>query len=51
MANIMKNRINTVLSQKAVTLINDSLKAVMDQLPEKGAVTLEDEDRNNKPDN
>ncbi|MFA6059785.1 MAG: hypothetical protein WC756_16390 [Taibaiella sp.] len=45
MANIMKNRINTVLSQNAVTLINDSLKAIMDQLPEKGTITLEDGDR------
>ena len=41
----MKNRINTVLSQNAITLISDSLQAVMDQLPEKGTITLEDEDR------
>ncbi|MFA6056825.1 MAG: hypothetical protein WC756_01410 [Taibaiella sp.] len=45
MANIMKNRINTVLSQNAINLIGESLKTVIEQLPEKGAITLEEGDR------
>jgi hypothetical protein len=45
MANIMKNRLNTVLSQNAVNQINDSLQNVLQQLPEKGNVTLTDDDR------
>jgi hypothetical protein len=45
MANIMKNRVNTVLSQNTITQITDCLKTIIELLPEKGAITLEDEDR------
>ncbi|MFA6060403.1 MAG: hypothetical protein WC756_19540 [Taibaiella sp.] len=45
MANIMKNRINTVLSQNTIDLITQSLKTVIEQLPEKGTITLEEGDR------
>jgi hypothetical protein len=49
MANIMKNRINTVLSQNTVDLINKSLQTVIQQLPEQGTITLEDQDRYDLP--
>jgi hypothetical protein len=45
MANIMKNRINTVLSQNTVDSINNSLKAVLEALPGKGNITLDQDDR------
>ena len=45
MSNVMKNRINTVLSQNTVDLINNSLQTIIKQLPEQGTITLEDQDR------
>jgi hypothetical protein len=45
MSNVMKNRINTVLSQNTIDLINSSLQTVIKQLPEQGTITLEDQDR------
>jgi hypothetical protein len=49
MGNVMKNRINTVLSQNTVDLINGNLKGVLEALPEKGNITLDNDDRYSLP--
>lgn len=41
----MKNRVNTVMSFDAVTKVNKMLQGVIQLLPEKGNITLEDQDR------
>ena len=45
MANVMKNRLNTMMSKEQVELIKNSLKVAIQQLPYAGTVTLDDEDR------
>src|SRR5687767_3809148 len=45
MANIMKNRINTIMSFDAVTKVDEMLQGVIQLLPERGTITLEVQDR------
>jgi ABC-type uncharacterized transport system ATPase subunit len=47
MANVMKNRLNTVLSVKTIEEIQQKIQEIIQLLPYGGTVTLEDQDRYN----